>query len=148
MSGGFADDAFGMTPFAVFASNPETGDATPARAKMANAPRILNGDTILDADGNLVDATDPIDEEAAFFLETIAGHYFGDPNIGNSVVEVKVLTEDAPIAIRDAARRALSLMVERGDIENVSVTPSPRVVNGTAINIYLVTYEKTGIVRR
>lgn len=113
-----------------------------------STPRIVDGDIVRDDDGNPVLADDDIDERAAFYLTTAPGSFFGDPTIGNAAVRVQVLTRRSIVEIRDAVKRALRPLVERGDIANLVVTPTPIVRNGTAINLYTVSYEKTGIVRR
>ena len=113
-----------------------------------STPRIVDGDIERDADGDPELADDDIDEEVAFYLITAPGSFFGDRSIGNGAVRVLVLTSRSIVEIRDAAKRALTPLVERGDIANVTVTPSPIVRNGTAINYFTVSYTKTGVVRR
>jgi hypothetical protein len=113
-----------------------------------STPRIVDGDVVRDAAGDLELADDDIDEEIAFYLTTGPRSFFGDAKIGNSAVRVLVLNARSIVEIRDGAKRALRPMVDRGDIANVVVTPAPVIQNGTAINFYTVSYEKTGVVRR
>lgn len=144
----FASSAFGAYPFAAYGAGAPTSTASTTTPALPVTASIVDGDTVRDANGDLVAADDPIAEEVAFYIGTIAGHFFGDPTIGNGVVRVQTKTKGSLVAIRDLVTRALRPMVERGDIENVRVTPEPVVRNGTAINIFTVSYEKTDAVRR
>lgn len=143
----FASSGFGSGPFGAFGPEEPATPASPTKAKFALAPVIVDGDTVLDADGNLVDAGDPIDEEVAFYIITRTGSFFGDGTIGNSVYTVLLLTKQSIVTIRDLVVRALEPMVLRGDIADVEVEPKPIVRNGLALNYYEVTYRKTGLVR-
>jgi hypothetical protein len=120
----------------------------PGLAKAVAVPKIVGGDVVRDADGNLVEADDPIDEEVAFFLCTVDGHFFGDANVGNSTIRIRTLRSGYEVEVRDRVKRALQPMVERGDIADVEVSPRPEVRNGTAFNFYVVTYRKTDRVIR
>jgi hypothetical protein len=120
----------------------------PGLAKAVAVPKIVGGDVVRDADGNLVEADDPIDEEVAFYLCTADGHFFGDPQIGNSAIRIRTLRTGFELEMRDRVRRALLPMIERGDITDVAVSPRPEVRNGTALNFYVVTYRKTDRVTR
>lgn len=133
---------FGLSPYAAY------GDATSARVTAAKAPKIVDGDTVRDADGNLEDALEPLDEEIAFFLGTAPGSFFGVKSLGNGALRMYVRRKTSEIEIRDHVRRALTPMLERGDIVDLTVTPQPVTRNGTAINYYDVTYRKTGLLRR
>lgn len=144
----FGSSSFAAYPFAAFGGGASTSYASPTAPVLPVSAVIVDGDTVRDANGDLVAADDPIAEEAAFLLATIAGHFFGDSTIGNGAVRVHVRTKSSLVAIRDHATRALRPMVQRGDITNVRVTPTPIVRNGTAINFYSVTYDKTDAVRR
>lgn len=138
----FAGRSFAASAFAAY----DVADASNART--AIAPLVTDGDTTRDAEGNLLDAADPIDQEVAFYLATGIGSFFGDNTIGNGVYRMRVRTNTTEVEVRDHARRALRFMLERGDIANLTITPKPTTTNGLARNYYLVTYHKTGIVRR
>lgn len=143
----FAAVPFGAAPFAAFGPDATASTVVP-KPTVAVSPLVQNGDTARDSDGNVVDAPDPIEQEMRFHLQTVAGHFFGDPEIGNGVFRVRTRTRRSLVAIRDLVTRALQPMVDRGDIEGVTVTPAPITSGGTAINAYTVHYTKTGTVRR
>ena len=144
----FASTAFAAYPYAAFGAGASTSAATPTAPVVGLTASIVDGDTVRDANGDLVAATDPIAEEVAFYVGTLAGHFFGDPEVGNGSFRVRVLDKRSQVAIRDLVLRALRPMIERGDIKNVRVSPEPVVRNGTAINFYTVSYGPTNAVRR
>ena len=119
-----------------------------SKARTAIAPVVAYGDTARDAEGNLLDAIDPIDEEVAFFLTTRVGSFFGRQAIGNGVFRVRVHTNSSEVSVRDNVRRALTPMTDSGQIANVTVTPNIVDRNGTAINFFDVSYRKTNLLRR
>lgn len=143
----FGSSAFGAAPWAAYA--PSSGASASISAPVLPVTAtIVNGDTVRDANGELVAATDPIAEEIAFRIGTVLGHFFGISTIGNGAFRVLNYDNRSLVATRDLVTRALQPMVQRGDIESVRVTPDPLARNGTAINFYTVSYEPTNAVKR
>jgi hypothetical protein len=115
---------------------------------MSFTAKIVNGDTVRDANGDVEEADDELSERVAFYLGTRNGSFFGSKQIGGSVHRVQVLNSASIVSIRDEVKRALRPLLDSGEIENLKITPEPFARNGTAVNYYTVSYTPTGIVRR
>ncbi len=144
----FGLDPFGTDPLgAVFDATSASADVIAATAAQCRVLG-LNGDYERADDGvNLRDADDPIGEEVYFRLATAMGSYSGDVTLGNSVATIKVATASSPVAIRDAALRALEPMRTRGVITAITVDVATNTQQGTTRGEYRVSYQKTGVRR-
>lgn len=135
---------FASSPFASGFYSP-----TPAENPQAARCRVLgvDGDYELDADGNIRDAVDPVDEEIYWRLATVVGSYAGDLSAGNGVTKILVASTTSRVAIVRAVKLALEPMRARGVLSSVDVVAEVVSEQGTTRAVYRVDAQKTGLVR-
>lgn len=140
---GYASGPYAGIPFAAF-GDPATG--TRALPTGAKTPRVVDGDYVLDANGNY-EESDAALEEVLFLLGTIENTFIspdGTPR-GSSIVRIQSFTDRSVVEIRDRVMRALASAIDRGSIKNVVVTPQPYMHDqSTAVLDYVVSFEPTG----
>lgn len=132
-------------PFGALGPSPST-DPTRALPRGTRAPTIVDGDYILEDDGNFQEG-DPVMEEVLFLLGTMAETFEAPDGTkrGNTVIRIQTFLDGTLFEVTDRVNLALVSAVNRGVIKDVLVTVAPYMQNqSTAVLQYLVSFRPTG----
>lgn len=128
------------------------GPATPGAGSRvlphaASTPLIINGDYVIDDDGNFVTG-DATTQEVLFLLNTFFQTFVAPDGTtrGNSVIQIRSWTTTTIFEVRTRVLLALKSAIDRGSIKDVEVDVAPYMLNrSNAVLQYQVNYTATGL---